>query len=474
VGLAACAASGGDGGGGGGGGGGGTGCVAGMGSGSADEFSFVVPYQDAPLPATRDVEAPAKIARADVAILLDTSGSMLGTDTRIQGEFQKLVTMLAGTIDDLAFGAAGIGDFPINDGANSQYDVPYYLVHRIMTARTADGLASLVDALQYKSIITSGLGPWFAGMRGGDEPEQGWEALRQASTGIGLTFPDAFTGTETVPAFDPATAYPQPVPAGEEVGTIGGMGFRDNSLPILMIVTDTTQHDTSLTTTTPHSADHVIAEAALAQIGARVIGINTYFGTGDADLQMIATATGAHVAPEAWGTGSARPANCPVGSCCVIADDPELGPATQPLPVNGECNLVFRSDKYDTQLSAMLAQAITAVARGVRFDAGAVVVDDPSDDVDTTQFVDHVEAIAAGDCAGAQVSGDHFVAVVPGTNVCFRIVAKSNTTVPAASEPKRYHARLVLTGNGMPTLAPIDVWFVVPTTKCDDGGGVIQ
>ena len=108
-------------------------------------------------------------------------------------------------IPDAAFGAAGFGDFPIYDGANSQYDVPYYLVHRIMTARTADGLADVTTSFQYKSIITDGLGPWFAAMRGGDEPEQGWEALRQAATGIGLTYPDAYGGTEMVPPFNPAT-----------------------------------------------------------------------------------------------------------------------------------------------------------------------------------------------------------------------------------------------------------------------------
>jgi hypothetical protein len=217
----------------------------------------------------------------------------------------------------------------------------------------------------------------------------------------------------------------------------------------------------------------VIAEAALAQIGARVIGVNTWAGTGDADLRAMATATGAHVSPDAWGSGSARPSNCPAGSCCVNADDPDTGTiATQPLPVNGECTLVFREDRYDDNLAQMMAQAITAVAHGVRFDAGAVFVDDPSDDVDTTAFVDHVDAIADGDCAGAQVSGNQLVAVVPGSTVCFRITAKTNTTVPTPSEAKRYHAQLQLTGNGIAALAPIDVWFVVPGTHCD--GGVIQ
>ena len=448
--------------------------------GDGDGIAIVVPYHGAPRPMSKDLTVATKLARADVAILLDTSGSMLGTDTRIQGEFRKLVTMLAGQIDDLAFAAAGIGDFPVNDGANSQYDVPYYLVHRVMTARTAMGLQSLVGAMTFKNIITDGLGPWFAGMRGGDEPEQGWEALRQVATGTGISYPSPLTGTAAVPAFDPMHAYPAHPPAGEEQGTIGGLGFRRDSLPIILVVTDTSQHDSVLTTTNPHSANRMVAAQALAQIGARVLGINTYAATGTADLTWIATTTGAQVTPDAWGTGAARPANCPVGRCCLVADDPSVGgTAVQPLPVGGTCTLVFQSDRYDDNLAKMLAQAITAVARGVRFDAGAKVVDDPGDTVDAVAaFVDHVEAVADGACAGASAVDrdgdgvpDTFTAVLPGSNACFRITARINDSVPPADGPVKYRAWLQPTANGLGDLAPQEIWFVVPASDCS--GGVV-
>jgi hypothetical protein len=443
------------------------------------QIVFAVPYHGAPRPSTNRVDAPARVSRADVTIVLDTSGSMLGPDTRIQAQFQALITTLSGQVDDLAFGAAGFGDFPVFDGANSQYDVPFYLVHRVMTARTPAGLSSIVGALTYKNIITSGLGPWFAGMRGGDDPEQGWEALRQVATGVGITYPNPSGGTSSVPAFAPATAYPATPPAGEESGTIGGLGFRANSMPIVMMITDTSQHSEVLSTTTPPSANREVAAQALAQIGARVIGVKTFASTGQADLASIATATGAQVSPEAWGTGADRPANCPIGSCCTVADDPEFGPTTQPLPVNGECVLVFQSDKYDTGLADIMAQAITAVARGVRFDAGASMIDDPSDTVDTTMFVEHVEAVADGTCSGGSVHdtngdgiADTFDAVVPGSNVCFRITARVNDTVPPAADGShKYRAVLQLTGDGLADLAPVEVWFVVPAATCD--GGVI-
>jgi hypothetical protein len=452
---------------------------------SHHQIVFAVPYNGAPRPSSREVDAPARVARADLTILLDTTGSMAGTDYYIQGQFQMLVTMLAGQIDDLAFGAAGFGDFPIYDnGGNSQYDVPFYLVHREMTARTPAGLQSLVGAMTYKSIITDGLGPWFAGMRGGDEPEQGWEALRQTATGVGITYPmpAPYTGTGSVPLFSPATAYPANPPAGEEIGTRGGLGFRGNSLPILLMITDTYMHNDVLTTTSPPSANSAVAIAALGTIGARVIGVKTFAATGQTDLAMIANATGAHVAPEAWGTGSDRPANCPVGKCCLVADDPAnyTPVATQPDPVNGECALVFQSDKYDSNLAKMIAQAVTAVARGVRFDASAMLVDDPSDDVDAVAtFVDHVEAVAAGACVNGAVHDtngdgvpDTFDAVVPGSDVCFKIETKVNASVqPGADGSRKFRALLQPTGDGVADLTPTEVWFVVPAAKCD---GVIQ
>src|SRR5512144_2458537 len=47
------------------------------------ELVFVMPYKAEPRPASHDVEDAAKLSRADVAILLDTTGSMVGTATRI-------------------------------------------------------------------------------------------------------------------------------------------------------------------------------------------------------------------------------------------------------------------------------------------------------------------------------------------------------------------------------------------------------
>lgn len=441
-----------------------------------DMVVFVMPYQAPPEPTSHDLSLDVRLSRADVAILLDTSGSMAGTVARIGGHLEGLVTRLAAEVDDLAFGAAGYGDIP-SIGANSEYDVPFYLVHRIMTARTAAGLTSVVRSFDYRNIITDGLGPWFAIMRGGDEPEQGWEALRQAATGVGLVYPDAYRErTYEVPAFDPDGAYPSPPVEGEEVGSRGGLGFRDDALPILIQITDTEHHDQPVAETTPVLATRPVAFDALAALGAKVVGNMAWQVTGHADLVAVAKATGARVPPETWGEGDARPDNCPEGRCCLVGEDPDTAsPELQPLPdPDGLCTLVFQSDRYDTNLGEMMSRAVLAIARAGRFAVSAVLRDDPEDDVDVAVAFDaRIEALAIGDCFGADASdtdgdgrADTFPDLPSGSSACFRLSASSNTTVEPEAAARAYRATLRVTGDGVAAFGAVEVFFVVPGTTC--------
>jgi hypothetical protein len=447
---------------------------------------FVAPYQAPPAPASRDLVLDVRLVRADVGILLDTTGSMTGTVSRIGGHLEDLVTRLAAEVDDLAFGAAGYGDIPFYDGANSQYDVPFYLVHRVMTARTAAGLRSIVRAFGYRNILADGLGPWFALMRGGDEPEQGWEALRQAATGVGLVYPDPFDATSTreVPAFDPAAAYPSPPVAGEEVGSRGGLGFRADAVPILIQITDTEHHDQPVADTTPALATRPVAFAALAAIGAKVVGNMAWKVTGHADLVAVAEATGARVPPETWGAGDERPTNCPEGRCCLVGEDPDTPePETQPLPdADGLCTLVFQSDRYDSNLGEMMARAVLAIARAGRFAISAVLRDDPEDEVDVAAaFAARVEALALGACLGdTAIDGDGdgvadtFPDLAAGSVACFRISAGINTAVPPGERARAYRAVLRVTGDGVAGFGSQEVFFLVPGTTCEAPPDVVD
>jgi hypothetical protein len=438
---------------------------------------FVMPYQAPPEPTSHDLALDVRLSRADVAILLDTSGSMAGTVVRIEGHLAGLVTRLAAEVDDLAFGAAGYGDIPMDDGDNSYADVPFYLVHRIMTARTDAGLRSIVRAFGYRNIITDGTGPWFAIMRGGDEPEQGWEALRQAATGVGLVYPNEWSGRDQeVPAFDPEVAHPSPPVDGEEVGARGGLGFRDDALPILIQITDTEHHDQPVAETTPTLATRAVAFDALAALGAKVVGNMAWKVEGHDDLVAVAEATGARVPPETWGTGDQRPADCPEGRCCLVGDDPDTpSPEIQPSPdPDGLCTLVFQSDRYDTSLGEVMARAVLAIARAGRYAVSAVLRDDPEDDIDVAAAFDaQVEALAIGDCLGAAPvdsdgdgRADTFPDLDAGARACFRLSAGTNTTVAPDSAARAYRAILRVTGDGVAAFGSQEVVFVVPGTTC--------
>jgi len=314
-------------------------------------------------------------------------------------------------------------------------------------------------------------------MRGGDEPEQGWEALRQAATGVGLIYPDAWNeGTQEVPAFDPETAHPSPPVDGEEVGARGGLGFRDDAVPILIQITDTEHHDTPVADTTPALATREVAFDALAGIGAKVVGNMAWKVEGHADLVAVATATNARVPPETWGQGDERPANCREGYCCLVGEDPDTaGTEIQPLPdPDGLCTLVFQSDRYDTNLGEMMARAVLAIARAGRFAVSAVLRDDPADDLDVAAAFDaEVEALAEGECAGAvavDTSGDGVPDTFPdlpsGSRACFRITAGINSSVRPGDTARAYRAALRITGDGVAGFNAERVYFVVPGTTC--------
>lgn len=248
------------------------------------------------------------------------------------------------------------------------------------------------------------------------------------------------------------------------------MGFRSNATPILIMVSDTNNHDTSYPGTNPPSATRSVALAAVKAAHTRVIGLMAWGIDGHDDLQGIAADTGATVTPDAWGDAKTRPANCPVGSCCLVADDnSDYSPTTQPLPVNGKCTLVFQSDRYAENLSTVIAQAIAAIARGVPTDVGARI-ESADKDVDVAkELVSRIEAQTSKVCAGAKPTDtdkdgkpDTFTNMVPGSSACFRVVPKRYTTIHPKAKAQRFDAKLQLTSDGIASLRSEDVIFVVP------------
>ena len=67
---------------------------------------------------------------------------------------------------------------------------------------------------------------------GRDGPESGFEALYQIATGAGIAGPIGGVSPVVAPF----------APAPDAVGSLGGVGFRDGALPIVIHITDALSH----------------------------------------------------------------------------------------------------------------------------------------------------------------------------------------------------------------------------------------
>jgi hypothetical protein len=427
------------------------------------DFVFVVPYLEPPDPLEDTLDFSTDISQADVVFAMDTTGSMGGEINNLKSSVVSLIGTIRAGIPNTGFGVAEYRDFP-TEFYGSPGDQPFVLRHRVLTTNTAAGLASVQAAVNTYSA---------AG--GADGPESGFEMLYQAATGAGVS-----VGSASVPAFSPATAPPASIPAGEEVGTLGGVGFRAGSLPILIFMTDAPSHNSDVGTADNYSftgaARTADAVTALLGLSARVIGVvsnDAYIADARAQALEVVNQTGARVPPSAWGPIGVRPAGCAESLCCTgLNGDGEATDGT------GQCPLLFRVNGNGTGVGDAVAKAVEVLTSYGVFDIGTDPQDDPTDAVDAVAaFVERIEAnpTAGPPCASGLTAidtdgdavADTFQSVTPGTVVCFDVVPKMNTTVPALDTPQMFKATIVVEGDGVTTLDTRDVFFLVPPVIVD-------
>jgi hypothetical protein len=193
-------------------------------SGADQDFFFVLPYldpagdQDKPLTFSTDVKA------LDVFFNMDTTISMSGPIANLQSSLaDTVIPGISAQVPDTFFGAGVLEDFPLDPfgHANCNFypgqsgpDQPFQLLQAI----TND-----VVAVQAAVNSMSLLGGYPIGC-GGDTPEAHIESLYQIATGAGLASP----GATMVPANNSG---------------VGGVGFRETSMPIVVTITDAVSHE---------------------------------------------------------------------------------------------------------------------------------------------------------------------------------------------------------------------------------------
>jgi hypothetical protein len=243
----------------------------------------------------------------------------------------------------------------------------------------------------------------------------------------------------------PPLAVPEPTacPAGHR----GYPCFRPESLPIILLIGDEpfsqcylpdgaslgTCASGNSTPMTTRKFDTV--SGAALDIGARVIGV---YGSGAGDE--------------------------------LIGDMQELAYETGTITSAGD-PLVYSGS--GSAAADAIAEGIRTLTATLPLDMSAFFFDDAADTVDTAaSFYDHLEVYLPGtaECVAwpstLDWDGDGFQEmfqnVTVGTPVCWTLMVKENTTVPATTEVQIFRATVRLVGDGATTLDTRVVYFVVP------------
>jgi hypothetical protein len=412
---------------------------------SPEDFYVVLPYQD---PAQeRELLFNSRVRQADVFFMMDRTGSMTQEVSELKRNLETVVTGIIDSIPDTGVGVGGFAGFggpaagrmcetiPLvgevcTDGEGGADDVPFNLYGVITTDRAQ--MLRDVDMLR----ADQGGANWAS-----------WnEALYQAATGDGVL--------PWLPR-QSCTAIP------DEVGRRYGYPcFRPGSLPIMVVLTDTSSKNGPLTTgvsggtydpstfTMGRPATYAQTLESLTGIGARVIGVMSISGGGSDCGPQISSPT------------------------CIQQFD-EIARATGTVDAAGD-PITFEIGCDGSGLGSGLVNAIRTLATETPQNIRGSVRD--GDDlppevgpVDARQFVKAitpVRLVGGGGattvtCPEARCDDRDFFDVVPGELVEFR-VRFQNDFVPPRAVSQVFRATIFVLGNGVAELDARDVTIVVP------------
>jgi len=228
------------------------------------------------------------IQMGDVAFLLDTTCSMASTVNAMAGEFSSMVSTLSSTIPDAEYGVATFDDY--NYGSyGTGADKPFELLQQVTS-----------DVGRVQSTLST-----ISLHNGSDGPESGMEALFQGLTGDGYdqNCNRSYDSSSDVRPFLTSTtdafgggggqSFDATSPGG---GSLGGYGFRDYALPIVVYATDNQMRGTD-THPTPggcYDASSTDVVNAALDLEAYLIGISVSGSTPVSQMQQLASATGSY------------------------------------------------------------------------------------------------------------------------------------------------------------------------------------
>ena len=352
---------------------------------------------------TADLDVPAALAVVDIMFVIDSTGSMSDEIEAVRaGLRDRLVPDVRALIPDAAFGVALFGEFPVEP----------YGPRRVRPYELRAPITSDVTRIEAALDGTPTWGNF-------DDPEASIEAVYQVVTGEGLGM-----------FISPSIGCPG--------GGFGGVCYRPDALPILMLITDAPMHNGPPDVP---PVDNYDFEA------------HGYRETVDAvnRLDVLVLGLGA--------TDRGRPT--PLDHLRALTRD------TGSVDARGE-PLTFDIGSGGDRIGADIVAAVRRVAMGVPLDVDALAEDIPGDAVDAADVLRGVVALRADPPGNvASMDGDTFLGVVPGTLLTFRIVIDASDLPPSPTR-RVYPARVVFRASRRSRLEVREIEIVVPG---DDGSG---
>jgi hypothetical protein len=378
------------------------------------DFVFVEPYQQPQVPVTQNLDFSTRLQAVDLYVLLDRSGSMSTEINAVKSNLASVVSGLkcppGGSTNCIPDLWAGAGTFAYSGSGASAFQ-------------------SWVDIQPNPSFATV---PTTEPSSSNSTEDTTFAAFASVTGQGGASY-----SLSSVPARSTCAGSPA---ANAGYGTFGYPCFRQGALPVVLLATDEAPLTGADTYKTPDWA--AIVKSAYTAKKAKLVGILGDLpeaGT-QANLQQMARDTGAVDA------------------------------------LNGNAALVF--DGAGVNAATAIRTGILALANGLPLDINVAAADVAGDPVDAVAaFVSHLETLQLGttQCSNGlndvDTNGDtyrdKFVQVRTGTPVCWKVVSKQNTTVPATDAPQLFRSTITVFGDGITQLDQRDVFFLVPPRPVD-------
>lgn len=411
--------------------------VAGVGSDPADardglrpdDILVVLPYGGDR--EERNISVTVQVRKADVFLLMDTTGSMTGERRAlVRGLLGTLLPGLEASIPDLQVGVGALEDYPLS-GYGTTGDVPFSLLRSIRpvdedVAHWSVQVPAARGCSVYPGELTAGpnaVADLFEAVNGltcpdggNDDPEAYVPALWALAAGRGLEWPG---GVLRAPVCGEDS---------EGMPTAGYACFRHGALPIVVVLGDTSFHN-GPGGTAPYdfpSPSYEDAIAALRQLGARVVGVYSEGDRGETDFSALCRDTGT-------------------------------------LDADGE-PFAFSIGDEGENLSETVVAAVTQLVGAAPADVTATVanLEGNLDRFDASRFVVELGTPADTPMDGI-LSKDHerYYGVSPGTQVSFAVTLR-NDVRPAGESAQLFRARLEIRAGGSAVVSTKNLFIVVP------------